>query len=274
MDTARVTDNDIKVLLQADAVTVERAGKRIVNDVSLALHGNQLVGLVGPNGAGKSTLLSALAGLIRLKQGDINLQGKALHKYTDNQRAREIGWMEQFASAHWPVSVEHLVSLGRVPYLSRWQALGAEDHRHIVEAMTATDCLTLRKRTVNTLSGGELTRVMLARVLAAEPSILLADEPVAALDIGHQLQTMELLQAFKSKERGCIVVLHDLSLAARYCDYVYLLDQSKCVAHGTPKEVLTGDTIRDIYGVEVQSLAGDVPGIIPLRLSDNRFGDQ
>ena len=264
-------NKDSQVLLQADSVTIERAGNKLINDVSLALHGDQLVGLVGPNGAGKSTLLSALAGLSRIQKGEISLNGQALHKYTDNQRAREIGWMEQFASAHWPVSVEHLVSLGRVPYLSRWQNLGPEDNQHIVEAMTATDCLVLRNRTVNTLSGGELTRVMLARVLAAKPSVLLADEPVAALDIGHQLQTMELLQAFKSTSRGCIVVLHDLSLAARYCDYVYLLDQSQFVAHGAPKDVLTSDTIRAIYGVEVQSVTGDVPGIIPLRLSDQRL---
>lgn len=271
MDTADVgraaTTTSNTPLLQGLNLCVERGNKRLLDDISVEIGSNELVGLVGPNGAGKSTLLSVLAGLETPKHGEVKLQGRALKSFADNERAQKMGWLEQFSASHWPVSVEHLVTLGRLPYLSRWRSPDAEDLQKVEAAMAATDCLALRNQSVTTLSGGELTRVMVARVLASEPDILLADEPVAALDIGHQLQTMEQLKKFSSCGRGCLVVLHELSLAMRYCDRLYLLNESRLVATGTPPDVLTAGNIRDVYGVEIETKGGTTPHIIPLSRS-------
>lgn len=249
-------------LLEGLDVSVVRDNKHLLDSVTVRVGTNELVGLIGPNGAGKSTLLSVLAGLASPDKGQVLLQGSALENYADNDRARLIGWMEQVAAAHWPVSVEHLVTLGRLPYLSGWKAPTADDVKKVEAAMAATDCLKLRQQSVTTLSGGELTRVMLARVLASEPSVLLADEPVAALDIGHQLQTMEQLKSFSSAGRGCLVVLHDLTLARRYCDRLYLLNDAKLVAEGPPARVLSDENIRNVYGVEIEKNGNEVTYIV------------
>ncbi len=254
-------------LLAAESMSVVRGGKSILNAVSLSLSPHELVGLVGPNGAGKSTLLSGLAGLIRLDSGQVSLKGKPIESYSGSDRAKLLGWMEQLASAHWPVSAEHLVLLGRIPYLSRWQSVSKTDRQLVAEMMRATDCYGLKDQAVSTLSGGELNRVLLARVLASEPSVLLADEPTAALDIGHQLQTMELLREFCTKGRGCIVVLHDLSLAARYCDRLVLLHEAQVVANGAPLDVLSERNVHDVYGVELAVFDGEVPTLVPMRRS-------
>lgn len=254
-------------LLVGVGVSVKSGQKSLVSDVSIKIHAGEIVGLIGPNGAGKSTLLAALAGLNSKRQGEVLLEGKAIDKYSPGERAQRIGWMEQFAASHWPVSAEHLVTLGRLPYLSRWQGPGPEDQVIIERAMQATDCLAFRQQSVNTLSGGELTRVMLARVLASEPLIILADEPVAALDIGHQLQTMEQLTTYANNDRGCLVVLHDLALAARYCSRLYLMNASRIVAEGLPAEVLSRENLRDVYAVELESTGDENPFVIPVSRS-------
>jgi len=255
MDTAenRHSLSDSSLLL-AESLTVRRGDALLLDGVSLEVSAGELVGVIGPNGAGKSTLLSMLAGLERPKQGHVQLEGLPISEYDDNERAQRIGWLEQFAAAHWPVSVEHLVALGRLPFMSGWSRLTDKDHQIVRQAMVATDCLTLSSQRVDTLSGGELTRVMLARVLASEPRLILADEPVAALDISHQLQTMQLLREFSSVGQACVVVLHDLMLASHYCDRLYLLDGGRCVATGSPVEVLTEGNLRDVYSVELSTL--------------------
>ena len=146
-----------------------------------------------------------------------------------------------------------------------WQRLSAEDNLAIEAAITATDCESLRLQDATTLSGGERTRMLLARALAAQPRVLLADEPVAALDLRHQLQTMTVLREFACDDRACLVVLHDLSLAARYCDRLYLMHEGKVVAEGLPSEVLNAENLKNVYGVEVEFGDGDIPSIVPVR---------
>ena len=254
-------------LLGANDIRVQRSGQTLLSGVSLTVQPGEVVGLIGPNGAGKSTLLSIMAGLNKADSGDVQLLGRELSSYSSRDRARHIGWMEQLATAHWPVSVEHLVTLGRLPYLSRWQKLDSDDQMIVKQALTDTDCLHLKDRQVTTLSGGELTRVMLARALASEPKILLADEPIAALDIGHQLQTMDLLRDFAKGDKACVVVLHDLSLAARYCDRLYLLHESVLVANGGVASVLSTGNLKAVYGVDVIAGCDEVPWIVPVRRS-------
>jgi iron complex transport system ATP-binding protein len=263
-----VIDSDKRAgdcLLKGESITETRGNRVLVDDVDIHLDRSELVGLIGPNGAGKSTLLSTLAGLKEPDTGQVMLHDKPIGQYAANQRAQQLGWLEQLSMAHWPVSVKHLVMLGRIPYLSRWQSPTDEDHQLVHEVMEATDCLSFQDQSVTTLSGGELTRVMLARALASEPSVLLADEPTAALDIGHQLQIMDLLKTFCTTERACIVVLHDLTLAARYCDRVYLMNDARVVASGLPMDVLNPDNVRSVYGVEIAVIGGQQPSLTALR---------
>jgi len=257
-------------LLSAQNITVHGGMTKLLDNVNLELASGELVGLIGPNGAGKSTLLSALAGLNRFT-GEVQYRNQSIRQLNDTERAQQIGWMEQLSAPHWPVSIEQLVMLGRIPYLSRWQSPSDYDHKCVGRAINATDCGHLVGRRVDTLSGGELTRVLLARVLATEPKVLLADEPTAALDLGHQLQVMDVLRNFVSGENGCVVVLHDLSLASRYCDRLVLLDQGKNVASGVPSDVLTTDIIRKVYGVDTMSIGPDGSVLYPIKLSGSEL---
>ncbi len=252
------------------AVDVKRTvdGRTLVEGATLHVRAGELVGLIGPNGAGKSTLLSVLAGLDAPQRGSVSLDGTPVRDLPTRRRAREIGWLEQVQTVHWPISVERLVALGRLPHLHGYERAGAEDRRRIDAALAATDCTALRARAVTTLSGGERTRVLLARVLAGDPRLILADEPVAALDPAHQLQTMELLRDFAREGRGCIAVLHELSLAARWCDRLYLMHRGRIDAEGAPEQVLDARRLRDVYGVEAVSGHDQVPWIVPVRRVD------
>lgn len=247
-------------MLVADSVSIVRSGKKLVDSVSLALNAGELVGLIGPNGAGKSTLLNALAGLSACDEGTVSLDGTDINRIAVAKRSRTLAWVAQSGPVNWPLSVERIVTLGRRPHLGAWQKLSEQDIRAIDAAIAATDCEALRHQDATTLSGGERTRMLLARALATEPKILLADEPVAALDLKHQLQTMNVLRNFSTGDRSCLVVLHDLSLAARYCDRLYLMQQGKLVADGNIDEVLSAENLRHVYGVEVERGRGELPG--------------
>ena len=250
----------------------KRAGHRwIVDDVDVMMRPGELVGLIGPNGAGKSTLLAMLAGLLTPDSGRVELDGEALGSLPPEERARRLAWLEQQATVHWPISVERVVALGRTPWLQPWQRAGAEDRERVEAALVATGCTALRQRTVSTLSGGERTRVLLARALAGSPDTLLADEPIAALDLAHQLQTMELLRGCVDRGLCCGIVLHDLAFASRYCDRVYLLHEGCLHSHGPPDAVLDEQAFADVYGVQVSRGSRPVPWLAPLRrLPDRR----
>ncbi|MEE9319860.1 MAG: ABC transporter ATP-binding protein [Granulosicoccus sp.] len=253
------------MILKATDITVVRGHRAIVEKVSLDLNVGELIGLIGPNGAGKSTLLATLAGLDKPDGGEVTINGRPILQIDVKTRARTVGWLEQLGSIHWPVSVERLVMLGRLPWLTQWSGVSDTDRIAVSRALRDTDCLALRNRDAMTLSGGERARVLLARVLAAEPRLLFADEPVSSLDPGHQLQTMDALRSFTNADRATIVVLHDLSLAARYCDRLYLMHEGHIAARGTTHSVLSKQNIRSVYGVDVITGNGEVPWIVPTR---------
>lgn len=249
--------------LQARSVSVVRAGRTLVDHVSLHVSSGELVGLIGPNGAGKSTLLSVLAGVEEDYRGDVLLNEFPLRSLAPAQRARTMSWVEQLGAVHWPITVERLVMLGRIPHLPAWASPGETDRNAVDAALVMCDCEHLRLRKVNTLSGGERSRALLARALAAEPAMLFADEPIATLDLGHQLQTMELLKFVAHHGKAALVVMHDLSLAARFCDRLFLMHEGRLVASGTVAEVLSPANLADVYGVSVISGCEGVPWIIP-----------
>jgi iron complex transport system ATP-binding protein len=161
-----------------------------------------------------------------------------------------MGYLVQGAMAYWPFSVEKVIELGRIPYQKWWQQASGEDQQKVEAAMTKTETLAFRNRIVTTLSGGEQTLVMLARIFATEPELIFADEPVAALDPYHQLHVMEILRNHAAENRAAIVVLHDLSLAARFCDRLYLLNHGKLDCSGSVSDVLTRENIARVYGVD------------------------
>lgn len=222
--------------------------------IDLEIAPGELVGVIGPNGAGKSTLLAALAGLLP-SQGVLLLQGEPLPALPARQRARRLGYLAQAGHSAWALAVEDIVAMGRLPW-------GDNDAVAIAAAMQATGADALRGRRIDALSGGEQARVWLARVLAGQPQLLLADEPVASLDLYYQRAVMQTLRQFADGGRAALVALHDLGLAARYCDRLLLLAQGRLVAAGSPAQVLQAPLLEAVYGLPVAvDLAADPPHI-------------
>jgi len=252
--------------ISVENLIVRRNNKAIVDKLSFEIYAGDVLGLIGPNGAGKSTSLAMLAGIDTPDAGRIYLDQKDISGYSSKQRAQKIGWIEQVGSVHWPLTVERLVMLGRIPHLPTWSRATDADHNAVESALLKADCLNLRHRRVNTLSGGERVRTLLARALASTPEILFADEPVSALDLAHQLQTMQLLKDYAVDNRAVVVVMHDLSLAARDCNRLLLMHKGSKVAIGEPASVLHPRNIADVYGVSVVSGCESVPWIIPEHL--------
>ncbi len=238
--------------MHTDALSLTLGGNRILRKVSLDLKEGEMLGLIGPNGAGKSSLLKIIAGITPSSNGAIYLDQVPLGQLKADERARIIAYLTQEGTAHWPISVERIVALGRLPHLGNWQSPGSRDREVIRRVMEETDLLTLAERALPTLSGGERARVLLARALAVEPRILLTDEPVAALDLAHQLEVMDLLRQHCRSGGSVIVVLHDLRLAAHYCDRLQLLLNGETLAVGPATEVITPENLLRAYGVKMR----------------------
>jgi len=239
-------------VLAATGVSVTLGGREVVRGVTAEVRGGELVGLLGPNGAGKSTLVRALAGLLAPDAGRVTLDGIDIADRPRRALARTLAYLPQGAQVHWPVAVERLVALGRLPHLSAWQRPRGTDRAAVDAALRAADIEDLRGRPATELSGGEAARVLLARVLAAEPGVLLADEPVAALDPRHQLALMELLHSRAARGTAVMVVLHDLGLAARFCDRLVLMHEGRVLREGVPEHVLSPEALAEAYGVEAR----------------------
>ena len=212
----------------------------------------ELVGLIGPNGAGKTTLLRALVGLIPIQKGSVTFNSHGITKGHRFIHAKKIAYLEQSRTKHWPLTVENIVMLGRIPHLGQWKRPSQEDWSIVRNAMKKCDVDQFCSRQITTLSGGEQARVMLARALATEPEILLADEPVAGLDPSHQLNVMDKLRGLVQESAGVVVVMHDLTLAARYCDRLTLLFEGMVFADGPAESVLSSELLRQCYGIEAQ----------------------
>lgn len=234
--------------LVADAVSVTIEGAPILSSISATFAPGQVTAVLGPNGAGKSTLLACLAGLRTPDAGDVVIDGTPRSALDRRELARRIGFLPQTADVHWDVDVATLVGLGRFPHRGRWGE-SAVDRAAVAQAMASTDVTRFAARSVNTLSGGERARVLLARVLAGEPEWLLADEPLANLDPAHQLDGLDCLRGVAAAGAGVVVVLHDLNHAARVADQVLLLRNGAVIAQGPPDAVLTKALIAQTYGV-------------------------
>jgi iron complex transport system ATP-binding protein len=235
--------------LSARDVTVSIGTKQIVRDARLSLNAGELVALVGPNGAGKTTLMRALAGLVPAR-GTITLAGKSLRDLTPRERARMVSYLPQGHVFHWPMSVESIVMLGRAPHGDAFSGAPPDDRDAVAQALAVTETESFAGRPVTTLSGGERARVALARALATQAPILLADEPTAALDPRHQLVVMELLRGAARAGNAILAIMHDLTLAARFADRVLVMSEGQLVAEGPPAEALAAERLASVFGVE------------------------
>ncbi|RDH83323.1 MAG: ABC transporter [endosymbiont of Escarpia spicata] len=238
-------------LLRGTALSLSIGDQPILEAVDIELKKGEILGLIGPNGAGKSSLLRCLAGSVRTDSGVLQLGQQRFVDIPRNERARRIAYLPQQTEVHWPLSVTRIIELGRIPHLEPWGKLSERDQQVIESVIADADLLPFRHRPFNTLSGGERARVLLARALAAEPEILLADEPVAALDPAHQLDVMEMLAEHCSRGNAAIVVLHDLRLAAHFCQRLQLLHQGCTLAVGKLGEVLTPDNLENAYQIHL-----------------------
>jgi len=223
--------------------TVHRGECPVVDQVSTELRAGDLVGLIGPNGAGKTTLMRGALGLLP-HQGHSSLSALPA-----NARARAVAWLPQTREIAWPVSVETLVMLGRVPHLGAGQSPRGEDYAAVSDALAAMDLTGFATRPATALSGGEQARVLMARALAQNCPLIMADEPVAGLDPRHQIATLAHLKSLTQSGKAALVSLHDLSLAARFCDRLILMDRGQKIAEGPPEDVLTEDHLRRVFGI-------------------------
>ena len=238
--------------LTAASLSLTLAGIKALDAVSVGFAAGRVTAVLGPNGAGKSSLLSCLAGLRQPDTGVVRLAGIPRPALKPRDLARRVGFLPQSADVHWDIDVATLVGLGRFPWRGRWGETPV-DIAAVAAAMAATDIGHLRCRIVNTLSGGERSRVLLARVLAGTPEWLLADEPLASLDPAHQLDGLDCLRSIAARGAGVVVVLHDLNQAARVADDVLLMRGGRIMAFGASKNVLTPALIGATYGVSVHA---------------------
>ncbi len=258
-------------VLELKGVSVSLRSRQVLRDISFQLRPGSLMALVGPNGAGKSTLLRATLGLVALQSGSVLLRGQDLTKIPMQARARNMAYLAQGHHAVWPIRVRRLVALGRLPHRNAARRTSPEDDAIVDRVMAQCGVAELSDRTVDTLSGGEKARVMLARALAVEAQVLLVDEPIAALDPRHQLEVMIQLHRIAQAGAAVVCVLHDLQIAARFCNHVMVLADGALIEQGPPLTALAPAVIRRTYGVEVATVEiGGENTLIPWSLSDTK----
>lgn len=239
-------------MLEATALTVSLGRRPVLRGVDARVRPGELLALTGPNGAGKSTLLRTLCGLLPAVEGVVAWNGRPLADMRLAERARAFAFLPQGREVNWPVQVRRLVELGRLPRLGPLSRPAPADAEAVERALAAADVTHLAERVTTDLSGGERARVLLARALAVDAPVLLADEPTAGLDPRHALEVMAVFRRLADAGAAVVVSTHELPLAAEGCDRVLLLADGRVVADGPPAEALAPERLREVYGVETR----------------------
>jgi ferric hydroxamate transport system ATP-binding protein len=235
--------------------------RTLLQPLSLSMHAGRVIGLIGHNGSGKSTLIKLLARQQPASSGTISFEGKALPDWGDRPFARRVAYLPQQTPPASGMLVRELVALGRYPWHGPLGRVSTTDREKVAEAMALADVEPFADRVVDTLSGGERQRVWLAMLVAQDAEFLLLDEPISALDITHQVEVLALVQRL-SRERGLgvVVVLHDVNMAARFCDEILALHGGRLIARGTPEEIMTPNRLEAIYGIAMDVIPHPVTG--------------
>ncbi|MDB2438658.1 ABC transporter ATP-binding protein [Hellea sp.] len=223
----------------------------VLQNQSAETKSGELIALIGPNGCGKSTLLKTLCGIIVPSSGQVSVGDKSLSEINLKTRAKHIAYLAQSREAMPSMSVEDVVRLGRAPYRGGLGKISTDGESAIASALSRTQSDIFKSRRFDSLSGGEQARVLVARALAVEAPILLADEPIAALDPFYQLSMMQILKAEAASGKTVITALHDLSLAAQFADRIWMMHKGKIIADGTPPGVLTAENLKTVFGIKL-----------------------
>ncbi len=249
------------VALDLRGLTVAYGSRVVLRDVSLSLPQGEILGLVGPNGSGKTTLIRAVSGVVAPQAGEVRLDGEDALRLSPRAIALRAAVVPQNPNLPPAFTALELVLMGRTPHLKLLQTEGQSDLEAARRAMLATETWELAGRPIGELSGGERQRVLVARALAQETPLLLLDEPTAHLDVGHQAATLRLMvRLCRSEGKAVLAAVHDLTLAAQFCDRMVMLHKGSVVAEGSPGEVLTPDRLRQVYGAALHVLAHPVTG--------------
>lgn len=257
--------------LEAKHVSFSISDARILHEVSIRIKDKQLVGLIGPNGSGKSTLLKNMYRLLKPESGTVLLNEQDILKQPSKSIARNLAVVSQETPVLFDFTVHDLVSMGRTPHKKLLELDQERDFQIVKDALNQTGIAHLEKRSFSSLSGGEKKRVMVARALAQQAQVLILDEPTNHLDIQHQLQLMDLIQTL---HLTVVAAIHDLNIAAMYCDQIYVLQQGRIVCFGTPEEVLTPTLLQDVFGVYADIQTNPLTGKPYLMYIPEQFTEQ
>lgn len=238
--------------LEADKISVQLGQRMILRELSLSLPPGSMTALLGPNGSGKTTLIRALAGVIAPAAGQVRLGDRDLRRFDRSAVARQCAYLPQATGTSFEIRVEDAVALGRYPHISAWAGMRARDYEVVAWAIERAGLTALKGRTVPTLSGGERQRVCIARALAQESPILLLDEPISSLDIGWQLELMDLLRDLNREGRTVLAALHDLRPAVDYFGSAALLHGGRLSAFGPSRDVIFGSALEEAFAVKVE----------------------
>ncbi|MGM8216035.1 ABC transporter ATP-binding protein [Bacillaceae bacterium W0354] len=235
-------------MLQLQSVYKQIDDKNIIHNVSFQVNRGECIGIIGPNGAGKSTLVKLISALERPSHGSIDLLGRSVHEWSIKTFAQHVAVLTQEGLAPYPITVFDAVLMGRYPHLSFFQREGKKDYDKVDDVLKITELTPFRDQMLDTLSGGERQRVAIAKAMVQEPKLLILDEPTTFLDIGHQLSILKLVKDWQKREDlTVIMILHDLNLAAQFCERLVLMDRGEIVQIGTSEEIIEKETLEKVY---------------------------
>lgn len=257
-------------MISVEDLSMSFGDVQALSDVNLTVENGEIVGLVGPNGAGKTTLLGTVNGLVEPTTGTVKIDGDHVSTFSARELARRVATVPQETNLSFAFPVREVVAMGRTPYRSRFERVSATDRTHTERAMERTDIARFADRSIEEISGGERQRVVLARALCQNPDVLLLDEPTASLDVNHQIRTLSLVREFVAEGRAALCAIHDLSLAARFCDKLVLLADGKVLAAGTPETVLTEEHIERAFGTSAAVVRHPVTGALDVTATTDR----
>lgn len=230
-------------------------GRELLAPLDMEISAGKVTALIGHNGSGKSTLLKILARQQNATSGEVTFLGKSLHDWNGRDFARQLAYLPQQPAVASGMLVHELVALGRYPWHGALGRFGDEDAKKVAAAMTATGVAAFKNRLVETLSGGERQRVWIAMLIAQDARCLLLDEPTSALDVGHQIEILSLVQTLSRRHNlSVFMVLHDINMAARFCDYIFALKAGKLIKQASAVDMMTSQTLQEIYGVPMEIL--------------------